>query len=196
MTKDQFIKELREKLNQLPEEEIYKSVSYYSELISDMVEDGLTEEEAVKSFGDVNKIAQGILQDVSFGTLVKKKIKPEKGWTPLTVILAIISAPIWISLLFAAGGIIFSVIATIAGLAIGLAGIVAALGITGIVLLVKAFSSGGAYLLISIGGGLILLAFFLLGILVIKELWKLGVKGLRKLYHKIRKTLIRKGAVK
>lgn len=43
MTKGEFLHELRERLAALPEEDIDRTVYYYSEMIDDMTEDGKTE---------------------------------------------------------------------------------------------------------------------------------------------------------
>ena len=193
MNKEKFLKELRERLKQLPEEEIYKSVSYYSELISDMVEDGMTEEEAVKSFGDINDIAEKILQDAPIGTLVKTRIKPKSGWSVAAIILIALGAPLWLSLIIAALGLIVGVIAGIAGLALGFIALVAALGFAGIAMILKAFTFGGAYILFSLGAGILLIGLFLLGVLLTKYIVKFAVKAIKWVYRKVKACFIKKG---
>ena len=47
MSKTEFLTELKKALEGLPEEDIEKSLEYYSEMIDDRIEDGLSEEEAV-----------------------------------------------------------------------------------------------------------------------------------------------------
>lgn len=47
MTKSDFLDLLREKISRLPEWEAAKTVVYYSEMIDDRIEDGMSEEEAV-----------------------------------------------------------------------------------------------------------------------------------------------------
>ena len=193
MNKERFLKELREKLKQLPEEEIYKSVSYYSELISDMVEDGMTEEEAVKSFGNINDIADRILQDAPIGTLVKTRIKPKSGWSVAAIILIILGAPLWFSLVLAAIGLIVGVIAGIAGLALGFIGLVIGLGFAGIAMIFKAFTFGGACIIFSLGAGLLLIGLFFLGVLLAKYIVKLAVKAIKWVYRKVKSCFIKKG---
>lgn len=63
MTKREFLKHLEDAICSLPKAERKRHTDYYSELIDDMVEDGMQEQEAVEKLGDVQQIAAGILQD-------------------------------------------------------------------------------------------------------------------------------------
>ena len=47
MTKNAYLSELADRLRQLPQSEIDKSIAYYSEIIDDRMEEGCSEEEAV-----------------------------------------------------------------------------------------------------------------------------------------------------
>lgn len=78
MNKEVFLHQLRVRLTQLPPQEAQKQLDYYAELIDDMMEDGVSEEAAVASFGDVNLLAQQILQDASLSHLVRAKATPKK----------------------------------------------------------------------------------------------------------------------
>ena len=59
MTKQEFIDEIKSRLNGLPEEEIQKSLDYYSEMIDDRIDDGMEEEEAVGEIGSVDDAVKG-----------------------------------------------------------------------------------------------------------------------------------------
>ena len=61
MTKAEFLAELRAAISGLPEADIEKSLDFYSEMIDDRVEDGLSEEEAVAALGSVENIKTQIL---------------------------------------------------------------------------------------------------------------------------------------
>ena len=63
MNKSEFLNSLEEKLKELPKDEIRKTIDYYDEMIDDRIEDGMTEEEAVKSIGNSGDIALSILLD-------------------------------------------------------------------------------------------------------------------------------------
>ena len=128
MNKQDFLDALRRELRNLPEAEIEKSVSYYSEMIDDTVENGLTEEQAVTSLGPLDKIVGQIMLDAPINALVMSKIKerreqreapqsperPEKkrSRSVLSTLLIIIGFPIWFPLLvtFAAVAFVFYVV--------------------------------------------------------------------------------------
>jgi len=55
MKKEQFIKNLRYSLRKLKKDEREKYLAYYEEIISDMIENGVSEEEAVWHPGEKKK---------------------------------------------------------------------------------------------------------------------------------------------
>lgn len=86
MTKADFLQLLERALAQLPEEERRANLEYYSELLDDMLEEGMTEAEATAKLGSPSQIAQSILQEVPLGKLVSTRMKPKSGWTPLATL--------------------------------------------------------------------------------------------------------------
>ena len=58
MNKEQFLNELSRRLEKLSDTERRIVLDYFSELISDRMEDGMTEEDAVTAMGDVDQIVQ------------------------------------------------------------------------------------------------------------------------------------------
>lgn len=62
MTKKQFLKKLEAKLGSLSRRERKRYVADYDEMIADMMESGLTEQEAVERLGSAEKIAREILE--------------------------------------------------------------------------------------------------------------------------------------
>ena len=58
MTKQNFLDKLRTKLKALPKKEVEECLSFYSEMIDDRIEEGLSECDAVSAIGDVNKITK------------------------------------------------------------------------------------------------------------------------------------------
>ena len=79
MNKETFLKALEDRLFQLPDEEKRQQVDYYREVLEDKIEDGMSEEEAVASFGDIDKLADDILQDTPLATLGKAKKRLDTG---------------------------------------------------------------------------------------------------------------------
>ena len=100
-----FIHQLKKKLANLPEKERKKSLAFYSEMIDDAMEDGMSEAEAVKSLGDVNDIARDILSEAPFSSIVKgetQKLKNKCKNSPAFTVLLIVGSPVWLPLLLAA----------------------------------------------------------------------------------------------
>ena len=64
MTKSEFFWQLMDKLSGLPDEELQDCLTYYTEMIDDHMENGLSEEEAVTAIGDVDDIVSKILEDI------------------------------------------------------------------------------------------------------------------------------------
>lgn len=61
MTREEFISKLNENIKNIPDHN--DIISYYFELISDKMESGMSEEEAVASLGDMDTIIKNIIDD-------------------------------------------------------------------------------------------------------------------------------------
>lgn len=95
MTKEMFLQELRLKLKGLPKDDIEDRVSFYSEMIDDRVEEGLSEEEAIKEIGTSDEIASKVIEATPLATIVKEKVKPKRKLTPFEIVLLILGFPLW-----------------------------------------------------------------------------------------------------
>lgn len=100
--KEQFLNELRSRLKGLPKNEIDERISFYAEMIDDGIEEGLSEEEAVKRIGTVDSVVSQILSEVPFSKLVKEKIKPKRTLKVWEVALIVLGFPLWLPLLLVA----------------------------------------------------------------------------------------------
>ncbi len=195
MNKEVFLHQLKIRLAQLPDEEINKRLDYYSEIINDMVEDGINEEDAVKSFGDINTIAAQIMQDAPFKTLLKSRITPSKGWTTATIIIAILCSPVWIPVVLALIVAAISIYAAIWSVVIAAFALVFGLGIAGIAILIKSFiltpfSIGS--IIFTIGAGLFLIGLCIFA-LFLTIYGTIGLLHLTKwIYIKIKSLFIKK----
>ncbi len=109
MTKLDFLEALNEKLSGLPEDDVLRSLDYYSEIIDDLMEDGMTEEQAVEQLDSVDDIADRILLEVPLTKLVKQKIKPRRALRAWEIVLLILGSPIWLSLIVAAFAVVLLV---------------------------------------------------------------------------------------
>lgn len=108
MNKTEFLLDLTEKLSPLPWEEIADRWDYYSEMIDDRMEEGLSEEAAVAALGSTDQIAAQILSDIPLTKLVKRKIKSSRRIKAWEIVLLVLGSPIWLSLLIAAFAVVLS----------------------------------------------------------------------------------------
>ena len=93
MNKQEFLARLRKKLSGLPNKETEDRLTFYSEMIDDRMEDGLSEDEAVAAIGNLEEIVQQILGETPRPPVVVKpvkKAKPPKDNTKLWLILLLI----------------------------------------------------------------------------------------------------------
>ena len=113
MTKREFIDELRRKLSGLPTADVEERLSFYGEIIDDKIEDGCTENEAVLSIGSVDQIAEQIIADIPFSKIACARIKRERHLGTIEIILLVLGAPIWLSLVISAFSILLSLYASV-----------------------------------------------------------------------------------
>ena len=109
MSKQAFLTQLREALSGFPQEDIDERLTFYSEMIDDRMEEGLSEEEAVSAVGSVNDIVSQIVAETPLMKLAKERVKPKGKRRTLEIILLILGSPIWLSLLIALFAVILSV---------------------------------------------------------------------------------------
>ena len=195
MSKADFLRLLERALAQLSEEERQKNLEYYSELLDDMMEEGMTEAEATAKLGSPNQIAQSILQEMPLGKLVSTRMKPKSGWTPLAIVLAVVGSPVWVPLLLATIAIVLAVFVSI--WALGFAAVAVVLGLAVAVVATPIIAIRAATLtlpvgLLLLGAGLVLLGLCVLGGLMAVELCRLLWQLTVWLAHKIKGLFIRK----
>lgn len=109
MNKQAFLAELRKRLSGLPQGDMAERLAFYSEMIDDRMEEGLSEEDAVSGIGSVDAIISQIIADTPTTKPVKEAIKPRKKLRAWEMILLVLGSPVWLSLLIAAFAVILSV---------------------------------------------------------------------------------------
>lgn len=102
MNKQEFLTRLRKGLSGLPQEDIEERLTFYSEMIDDRIEEGLSEYEAVSAIGTVDAIITQVLADTPLTKLVKEKAKAKRTLKAWEIILLVLGSPIWLSLFIAA----------------------------------------------------------------------------------------------
>ena len=95
MMKKVFLDSLREKLSGLPKSDVDERISYYEEMIYDIMDEGKSEEEAVAEIGTVDEVIYEIAQDTPLTKIVKEKIR-RRGLKTWQIILICVTFPIWL----------------------------------------------------------------------------------------------------
>ena len=109
MNKQDFLLALNKRLDVLPDADRKASLDYYSEILDDLMENGMTEAEAVASLGSVDAVAEEILMDIPLTKLVKAKMKKRRRMTGVEITLLIVGFPIWLPILISLFAVVFSV---------------------------------------------------------------------------------------
>jgi len=159
MDKKEFLWRLMDGLSGLPMDDIDRSLDYYSEMIDDRMEDGLSEEEAVAALGPVGEICSQILAETPLSRLVKEAVRPKRKLRVWEIVLLVLGSPVWVPLVAAAvivvASVYLSVWAVLLSLyAADLAGAVA--GLAGVVTMFRMLSIGQiAEGILFLGGSLV-----------------------------------------
>ena len=124
MNKTQFPLELDKMLSQLSETEKVDWLRFYSEMIEDRMEEGLSEEEAVAAIGTVRDIEAQITADQPAGTAKKRN--------PWMVLLLILGSPIWIAILASLFAVVLTLYISLWAIVISLWAVFASLAACGL----------------------------------------------------------------
>ena len=108
MSKQAFLVQLRKGMSGLPQEDVEERVMFYSEMIDDRMEEGLSEEEAVAEIGAAQEIAAQVVAEIPLGKIAKERMKATRQLRVGEIVLLALGAPIWLSLGIAAFAVIFS----------------------------------------------------------------------------------------
>ena len=195
MSKDAFIGKLRHRMAGLPQEAVERTVEYYSELVADSREDGLTEEEAVSRLGSLDEIVTNVIRDTPLPKIIETRVqeKKAKGVSAWMIVLLILGAPVWLPILIAVLSVVLALFVTLWAVVIALWAAVAAVILAGFV----AIAAGIVELcrlhlpqgLVLLGGGLVCLGLCALLYLLMKlitvgtvKLCKLVWTGVKSLF--------------
>ena len=186
MDKYDFLLALEKRLEGLPEADRQASLDFYSEMLDDLVEGGMTETEAVASLGSPEAIAEEILLEMPLPKLVKAKMK-KRRLSGLEITLLAVGFPIWLPIGIALLAVVFAIYISLWAVVVSLYAANVAMAVcapTGILAAVVLFASGKpTAALLFLGAGLALaglsILWFLLCNLTAKGMWKLGKLTLR-----------------
>ncbi len=187
MDKKEFLSALEARLAGLPEADRRSSLDFYAEMLDDLMEGGMTEQEAGASLGSVDAIAEEILMDTPLPKLIKAKMKPKRRMRAWEIVLIAVGSPVWFPILIALFAVALSLYITLWAVVLSLYAADLAFAISapaGIITAIALFVSGKpAAALLFLGAGLVLAGLTILWLLLCnltaKGVWQLGKLTLR-----------------
>lgn len=158
MSKKEFLDCLRQKLVGLPKKEVEERLSFYSEMIDDRIEEGLSEKEAVSDIGQVGDIVSQIVEDIPLTKIAKERIKPKRRLKAWEIILLALGSPIWLSLGISVLAVIFSLYVSLWAVVVSIWAVFISVAVAApcsvLVGIVYALMGGALMGVIMIGGGI------------------------------------------
>ena len=150
MTKIEYLKQLKRALKPITRAECEKSLAYFSEVIDDRMEEGISEETAVSELESVEAAAERIIAEAS----AQGQLRAHRSiWE---IILIVLGFPVWFPLLLAISivvltvyGLVWIIIAAIfiVSAALAVSGIAGVIGL--IILLVP--NTAAAFAVLGVG---------------------------------------------
>lgn len=186
MNKKEFTRELKNKIKHLPKSERRQILSYYYEMISERMEDGMTEAEAIAALGSIDELVANYLPTKP---VVAERRSPRlRAWH---IVMLIVGSPLWICLLAAMFVILLAFYIVIWALVLVCYVVFAALAVSAFACFaasfISLFTNGPAYFFALMGAGCILGGLALLWLMPCNLL----AKGMAKLTAKTSKGIFR-----
>lgn len=159
MTRQEFLSELERALGKLPHAEVEQALAFYDEAISDRMEDGLSEAEAVADLGPIDEIAAQIAAETP--PIPRAIARANTGSRTLNIVLLAVFSPIWIPIVLALAAAALAVYVAIWA-------VIAALWAVDAVLVLMPLA-GLAALASTVGGGMPLPGVFVFGLSLVSS---------------------------
>lgn len=196
MNKMEFLNILFMRLDGLPKDEVEQTLEFYEEIISDKVEDGLTEEEAVAQLGPISDIVSQVMSEISLSKIVRERLRPKRELRIWELVLIILGAPLWFPILIAFFAVFFSLYVVVWSIVISLYAIDISLGVSGLVGILGLFFyaniGNGAAATFVFGAGLACIGLAILVFIVSAITIKWLLNFTKELLLKVKKIFIRK----
>lgn len=199
MTKVEFLLQLEKSLSGLPKDDIDERISFFSEMIDDRVEEGMTEEDAIAQIGSVDEVVSQIIAETPLTKIVKERIKPKRRLSTWEIVLIALGSPIWLSLIIVAFAVVISLYASLWSVVVSLwaafgSVIASAFGslLGGIILAITESSLSG---LATVAAALVLFGVSILLFIGCKAMTKLAVLLTKKIALGIKSIFIKKEEV-
>ena len=189
MNKQEYLESIRSRISAMPADDVNRFMDYYSEMIDDRVEDGLSEEEAVADMGSPDAAVEQILEDMPLTKLVKEKIKPKHELKAWEVVLIVLGSPVWIPLLITAAVLLLTLWIVAFALLISFYAVVLSFvvaGIGGLICTIPLFVAHSPYTaVLMLGAALILFVVSVKPVTVgIFKVCKASVNGIKRMFVK------------
>lgn len=127
MDKQEFLGRLRRGLSGLPKDDAEERLAFYSEMIEDRMEEGLSEEEAVAAAGTVEEIVAQAVAETPLAKIAKERLVTERRLGLGAILLIALGSPIWLSLGIAVLAVVLSVYVSLWAMAVSLWAVFASL---------------------------------------------------------------------
>lgn len=108
MTKQEFLTALESGLAGIPMDDMNQHLTFWSEMIDDRIDEGMTEEEAIAGLGSMSEIIAQILSEIPFGKLVRERVTPKHRLRFWEIVLLVLGSPVWFSVLLAVISVMIS----------------------------------------------------------------------------------------
>ena len=195
MNKQEYLESIRSRISAMPADDVNRFMDYYSEMIDDRVEDGLSEEEAVADMGSPDAAVEQILEDMPLTKLVKEKIKPKHELKAWEVVLIVLGSPVWIPLLMTAAVLLLTLWIVAFALLISFYAVVLSFvvaGIGGLICTIPLFVANRPYTaVLMLGAALIGIGIAILFVVSVKpvtvgifKVCKASVNGIKRMFVK------------
>lgn len=176
MSKKEFLDELEIRLGEAGVASKKELVEFYDEAISDRVDAGMSEEEAITEIESIDAIIETAKLDMPMPVVVKNKIKEshesakKSGHGGVWIALTIIGFPVWFPLLVAAGVVLLSVYIVLWALVISFFAVELAFAVVVVACFLASFTSIIGYIPVATSVALLGISFLFAGITIF--MWK------------------------
>lgn len=197
MNKQEFLGQLSKELLGLPQDEIDEQLEFYSEMIEDRKEEGLSEEEAIAAVGTAQEIVTQVVNETPFVKIAKEGIRPKRMLNVGEILLLALGSPIWLSLAVVAFAVILSLYISLWSLIVSLWLVfvsLAACSVGGMITcIIFALSGRIATGIAILAAGIVCAGLSIFMFYGCKEATKGIVVLTKKIAHFIKKSFIKKG---
>lgn len=195
MNKEEYLDAIRGRISAMPADDINRFMDYYSEMIDDRMEDGLSEDEAVADMGSPDAAVEQILEEMPLTKLVKEKIKPKHELKAWEVVLIVLGSPVWIPLLITAAVLLLTLWIVAFALLISFYAVVLSFvvaGICGLICIIPLFIANSPYTaVLMLGAALVGIGIAILFVVSVKpvtvgifKVCRASVNGIKRMFVK------------